>query len=65
MAKDSKLRKKVVHQSLYVIAINQASGSKALAEKWNITLEQTKSKKKPQSRRKSMMSGFEASPEAK
>jgi hypothetical protein len=60
-ARDSYLSKPVVHQSLYVFALNRGSGSTALAEKWNLTLEQPSAQKDNRaSRRKSFLTGVKA-----
>ena len=60
----SKLAKPVVHESIFVYAADKVNGGMALAEKWNLTLEQPSipQKEVTRGRRKSFMSGVNPTP---
>lgn len=58
----SKLSKPVVHESIFIYAADKNNGGMALAEKWNLTLEQTKIPR-THARRKSFMSGVNPTPD--
>lgn len=58
----SKLSKPVIHECIFIYVADKNNGEMALAEKWNLTLEETKVVRTG-ARRKSFMSGVNPTPD--